>query len=92
MARIIDLSGLFGGEPLDPEKRKELQRQELRERANVERVLREALPHIQSARAALRELNRLGFDHPNTTDVRHKLALMADDVQAYLERPPPSEE
>lgn len=81
---------LGGGEPLTPEQKAEAEKEELRQRANTERTLREALPHVQAARAAIRELTRLGFSHPDLTGVRHRLATIADDVQAYLEAPPPT--
>lgn len=80
---------MLGGEPPTPEQMAEREKRRLVNLANVERMLTQAQPHIQAARDALRELNRMGFTHGKLESVRHKLAIMADDVQNYLERPPP---
>lgn len=57
---------------------------------NTVRMLNEALPHVQDARAALRVLATIGFDHPKLDPIRQSLAVIADDVQTYLARPAPT--
>lgn len=75
--------------PLSPEQRRELQLNQLRNRQQMERQAKEALPILKEMRAKAHELVKLGVD---VSDVRQRLAIVYDNMQAYLEEPPPPDQ
>lgn len=80
---------ILGGEPPTPEQRKAQALHRLKHRQHHERQVKEALPVIQEIRKGMRELARMGFQDDRLTKSRRKFAQMADDLQTWLEMPPP---
>lgn len=85
------MSGLFEAifGPPTPEQRKQMELMSLKQRQRTEETVKQVLPTVQEMRKLCRELTRAGFDDERVHEIRHQLATLADDLQNYLERPPP---